>query len=158
MSKEKRAIEVGDRVACYWSAGTREICTVEEIIPGGYRVKSAGGATLFAHPRQCRRLKSAKPKEEERVERVFNKYHLSMQSMDGAAINAYLSRAACQRETQCGYNSALRLLEVRPGEIVVSRHDLDRAWRETECCMEGNDAQVFRQLCKALGLPEKDSK
>lgn len=90
------------------------------------------------HRRQVvsRLLPRKKPAQEERVEFYANKWKIQ----PICDVQAYPSRARCCAEERIAFNSAVRMVELREGERVVSRADLEKA------------LDVSHALAKALGL------
>lgn len=156
--KQHKPLQVGDRVRVFSHygpyKGTVAAVGVSGNTPRGFvkgllRIVNDEGQEWLQHPRQCVRLRKKAKQETERVELwVSRKDYAGIPPLNSARL--VVSRAALVPDRYA------RLLEVRPGERVLSREDLAKAWDKTMGERGGwpmsSDSASFAELCAALGL------
>lgn len=146
--------EVGQRVRVYdtdYQKGFVE-ASVEMIDPVDGAIKCYGIPEFF-HPKQVRRLrKKEKPKEEGRASGWIS--GLAPES----PIGGYLLHSS-----PVGLGLPIKLVELRPGEIPVSREALAKAfvalddkYGKSRTIVDLRGEAWFPEFCKSLGL--EDSK
>lgn len=156
--KPLKPLKVGDRVRVYCAA--RQLNGAKGTIYCACQSGAAWGVKLDrptdlaeipdCYDHQLRRLLPRKAKQEtERVELwVSRKDYAGIPPLNSARL--VVSRAALVPDRYA------RLLEVRPGERVLSREDLAKAWDKTMGERGGwpmsSDSASFAELCTALGL------
>lgn len=107
---------------------------------------------------QCRRLRPKAKPERERIERVeifANKY-----TVDHSRFDAFKSRAECQRVSKCAFSTVMRLVELKPGEVPVTREALAAAFVALDDKFGRRRHNPvgeawFDPFCEALGLSTK---
>lgn len=147
-----KEFKVGDRVRVYGHKGDGDWMpltgTVED--PSGDQadcgmnlaIKLKDGSTLYAHPKQCRRLKPKPKAEKKEARRVW--FMCDAFCGDVKRATAYLEKQP--------HSFTREFREVLPGEVVVDRGKVAKAWDEfvEPTCRTGS----FTCFCEALGLPE----
>lgn len=164
--KEVRPLQVGERVRVYGNLkGGKEANGITATVaensvefgpgPGWITVAFTEDGVPFTkhvHPRQCVRLiKKPRPKPQERVGFRRHKW------LNVFADSEYFLDSADEAKKWADSRNFIRtvhLVELAPGEVVVSRDDLAKAWGEAFGA--GN---VFKdalpEFLKALGLGAK---
>lgn len=150
-SKEVRPLQVGERVRVYDTyVQVGEIDAINT--SGNIRIKSG---SAWYHPKQCRRLiKKPRPKPQERTEATVIVCGEEFQ-MISLTVGCRAIRESVTFDARHPANR-FRLIELRPGEIPVSRDDLAKAW-DNEVFPEllnSENSWTFPAFCAALDLPE----
>jgi hypothetical protein len=162
-----KPFEAGQRVRVYgrpgpdagcWS-GTIEHLDHKERWGDAIVVKSDFDHKSYAvHPKQCRLLKPKKVGERKRVELLAN-----IREFDGQLRGAQILGRQEVVGNFYSDNKTITLTETRPGEALVSREALAKAfWEAKKEATNGLSAgmaplpqEVLDALIKALGLPAK---
>jgi len=163
---KREPLKIGERVRVFSHYGPYdgEVTAVEVrgntprgFVDGLIRVKNSDGEEWFQHPRQCVRLRRRERSEKrERILRYTNKFLVDGRC-NGRAVPLYESSPACQAGFKIAHGTVLRLVELRPGEVVLSRAELEKAWdslREkfSHAVNSSHTSNQFYFLAKALGL------
>lgn len=158
--KEKRKLSPGDRIkfegwACIWDGGelrgeyyapTRAVvdCGILDD-SSAIRIKIGERQALISRRQVVSVLKPKKaPAAPERVERWIHK-NVARESVQ----STYLKITAPNR---CDF---LRLVEVREGERILSRADLERAFDKIGLEKRSDHANIRGELAEALGFSEE---
>lgn len=171
--EQMRQLQVGDRVRVYGygpDMSMKPICgeihrdTMGEFIKVKTDRKSWAQESveyLWAHPKQCRRLKPRAKPERKELRRVWiRRDHLNKILAIKNNTDCFPAKASpVQRPSQHGYD--LEFTETPPGSVVVDREGLERAaetYREQVHGSEygGSLPDFIQFLAKAIGLPEKE--
>lgn len=152
---KRKPFEVGEMVKVYFTAGGGEIARVVEAVNKDCLKLITHTGDVFAHPRQCVRLRK-KPKEPN--ERVM--LNVSTGSLCGALAlkcgEGTLPVQACSGSLG-EMGGMILLTELREGEIPLSRDELAKAWNETfrnsVVVNEAPDGAYYMEFIKALGFP-----
>lgn len=147
---QMKELKVGDRVRCFDPNGTDDGVVQKIERDGCITVKHKNDDVCTWHRYQVRRLKPRKRAAEERVEVQVD--------TDGTFIvrgNARWGKSVlCWSDglPKPGPARPVHLVEKRPGEVVVSRSDLEKAWAPLKQTHIAFTPERFEVFCKALGL------
>lgn len=146
--KEPRPLKQGDVVRVYDGHIVAKGVVAEmgegPSFPGAVRVVVQCGHQFtkgLYHEKQVRRLKPRKKPEpqEERVERWM------MRSKLAAAF------FTAPQPPKDGFEM-IHLIELKSGEIPLSRDALERVWNEQAPIVPASENMMFKGICKALGF------
>lgn len=156
MSK-REPFKVGERVRVYSAAGVAESGTIERVTNEECIEVQVGDQRLYCHPKQCRRLRKKQREPEKRLERWVNVY----EGVADGAISAHLSPEIAKANATCvsGHKRTAHLVELRPGERVISLSDLNAACNSAGGYYKKGDPvgcpAGFENLARALGFDQE---
>lgn len=163
MKKERKPFEVGERVRVFshygpWDGVVKAVNTRGNS-PRGYVdgllvVENEEGRGWYQHPRQCVRLKRKQKKEEARVEIITDTDFSAIRLGEARTGNKILCWKLGSYEFP-GAARTIHLVELKPGEVIVSKESLAKAWDASYLVEPSAKSSAFLTICEALGLESK---
>lgn len=149
MSK-RELLKPGDRVRVYSAAGVSEVATVERVTNEDCLEVQSGDQRLYVHPKQCRRLR----KKNREPERKRRQHLVEVSTVTGEVVHHW----GDPRDRNINFSptdpSLVLFHEIRPGERVISREELVKAWFEMVHDLK-HDEGLCDGLARQLGLDQE---